>query len=189
HPITPSPFVAVIGAGMVGAAVAHRLVTQGAPVILLDGAAPGSGATAASLGVVSAREQLPRAFFELSAAAMEEYRRFAWSLAPAPWYHAEGTLVTARDPARAAALEEQVHRLEAWGYAAELLPTTAALTELEPGASGGILAAGADIAWFPREAWVDALAMTRRLVAATQNAGGRILAAPEREVVAIGLEG
>jgi glycine/D-amino acid oxidase-like deaminating enzyme len=91
HPMTqhPSP-VAVIGAGVIGAAVAQRLAEKGVAVVLLDRAEPGSGTTAASYAWVNANEKLPRAYFDLSVAAMEDYRRLAWRLAPAP-----GTTATA----------------------------------------------------------------------------------------------
>jgi glycine/D-amino acid oxidase-like deaminating enzyme len=184
--MTPSPIV-VIGAGVIGAAVAQRLADKGVAVILLDRAEPGSGTTAASYAWVNANQKLPRAYFDLSVAAMEDYRRLAWRLAPAPWYHLDGNLIWFRDPARAAALRENVRRLQAWGYAAEMLPARVVLADLEPGLA--ISDPETPIAWFSREAWVDALTMTFRLVAAVRNAGGRVLTGPDREVVAIGREG
>ena len=187
HPVTPIPRVAVIGAGIVGAAVAHRLAEKGFGALLLDRAAPGSGATGASLGGVTAREQTRRDFFALCVAAMEEYRRLAWKLAPAPWYHADGSLAWFRDPESLAALEERVQRLRGWGYAAEMLTADQVLADLQPGLA--IADAQAPVAWFPDEAWVEPLAMTRRLVKGVRNAGGRVLTGPEREVVAIGVQG
>lgn len=178
--------IAVIGSGVVGAAIAQRLAEQGVAVLLLDGADPGmeSNATAASLGAVTAREQTPRAFFDLCRAAMEDCRRLAWKFAPAPWYHAEGSLAWFEDPERASALKEQVQRLQGWGYAAENLSARVVLSDLEP----GITCADPDtaVAWFAEEAWVDAPALTRRLIEAVRNAGGRVLIGPERGVVAIG---
>jgi glycine/D-amino acid oxidase-like deaminating enzyme len=182
----PSP-VAVIGAGVIGAAVAQRLAEKGVAVVLLDRAEPGSGTTAASYAWVNANEKLPRAYFDLSVAAMEDYRRLAWRLAPAPWYHRDGNLIWFRDPARASALRENVQRLQAWGYAAEMLLARVVLTELEPGLA--IPDPETPVAWFSGEAWVDAPAMTRRLVEAVRNAGGRVLTGPDREVVTIGREG
>jgi glycine/D-amino acid oxidase-like deaminating enzyme len=186
HPITPSPRIAVIGAGIVGAAVAHRLAGKGVATLLLDRAAPGSGATGASLGGVTAREQTRRDFYDLCVAAMEEYRRLAWKLAPAPWYHADGALAWLRDPSSAAALAERVQRLRSWGYAAEMVPAGDVLRDLQPGLA--ITDLETPVAWFPDEAWVDPLAMTNRLVEGVRNAGGRVLTGPEREVVAIGMQ-
>lgn len=178
-----SPRVAVIGAGIVGAAVALRLAEKGVETLLLDGAEPGSGATGVSLGGVTAREQTRRDFFELCVAGMAENRRLAWKLAPAPWYHAEGSLAWLREPAGAAALAERVERLREWGYAAEMLPAGRVLRELQPGLA--VSDPEALVAWFSEEAWVEPLAMTRRLVEGVRNAGGRVLTGAEREVVAI----
>jgi glycine/D-amino acid oxidase-like deaminating enzyme len=182
HPVTPPP-VAVIGAGVIGAAVAHRLAEKGAAVILLDRADPGRGATSASYAWVNANRKLPRSYFDLSVAAMEEYRRLAWRLAPAPWYHVDGNLIWFDDPSRASALRENVQRLQEWGYAAEWLPASQVLADLEP----GLIFPNPEtaVAWFPTEGWVDAPAMTRRLAEGVRNAGGRVLIGPEREVVDI----
>src|SRR5918997_4398958 len=133
--MTESRHVAVIGAGIVGAVIAHRLAEQGSAALLLDRSdlESESNATATSFAVVSAREQTPRALFDLSRAAMEDYRRLAWKLAPAPWYHVDGSLAWFDDQARAAELQGQVQRLREWGYAAEMLPARAVLEDLEPG--------------------------------------------------------
>jgi glycine/D-amino acid oxidase-like deaminating enzyme len=184
----PTPHIAVIGAGIVGAAIAHRLAEQGSAALLLDRSDPetASNATAASFAVVTAREQTPRAFFDLSKAAMEDYRRLAWKLAPAPWYHVDGSLAWFSERTKAAALLEQVQRLREWGYAAEILPARAVLADLEPGLTFADL--GTPVAWFPDEAWVDPQALTQRLVERVRYGGGRVLTGPEREVVAIGIE-
>jgi glycine/D-amino acid oxidase-like deaminating enzyme len=178
--------LAVIGAGIVGAAVAYRLAEAGRDVVLVDGGQPGGGTTAGSYAWVNANEKLPRAYFDLSVTAMAEYQRLAWRLAPAPWYHVDGNLIWFLDPALSAELDERVRRLRAWGYEAELLPAREVRAALEPGLA--CPDPEMPVAWFPREAWVDAPAMTRRLVAGVRNAGGRVLTGPERAVVAIGVE-
>jgi glycine/D-amino acid oxidase-like deaminating enzyme len=184
----PSPHVAVIGAGIVGAAIAHRLAEQGRAPLLLDrsNSETGSNATTSSFAVVTAREQTPRALFDLSRSAMEDYRRLAWKLAPAPWYHVEGSLAWFADRAKAAALREQVQRLRDWGYAAEMLPASAVLEDLEPSLT--FADPEMPVAWFPDEAWVEPRALTQRLMEGVRNAGGRVLTGAAREVVAIGIE-
>jgi glycine/D-amino acid oxidase-like deaminating enzyme len=172
---------------VIGACVAYWLAEKGADVILLDKGGPGDGVSAASYGWVNANEKEPRAYFALSRAAMEEYRRFAWRLAPAPWYHADGNLIWFSDPDLLAELQARVRRLQGWGYEAEMLPARVVLAKLEPELA--ISDPEAPVAWFAQEAWVDALAMTRRLVEAIRNAGRHVLTGPEREVVAIGRDG
>lgn len=183
------PRIAVIGAGIIGAAIAFRLAERGRDVVLLDRAEPGGDVTATTYAWVNANNKLPRDYFNLNVAAMEEYRRLAWRLAPAYWYHAGGTLSWYGEPEAVAALAARVQRLTGWGYAAELLPATSVIADLEPGLRGGIADDDSQIGWFPSEAWVDAVEMTRKLVDATRIAGGRVLTGPEREVVSIAMEG
>jgi glycine/D-amino acid oxidase-like deaminating enzyme len=117
---------------------------------------------------------------------MAEYRRLAWQLAPAVWYHADGNLIWYRDGDAATALAARVERLRAWGYAAEMIPAEVALAELAPGLRGGVADQAGPFAWFPEEAWVDAVALTSHLIDAARHAGCRVLTGPSREVVAIG---
>lgn len=182
------PRIAVVGAGIIGAAIAFRLAERGLDVVLLDRAEPGSGVTSTTYAWVNANEKLPRAYFDLNVAAMEEYRRLAWRLAPAYWYHASGTLSWYGEAEAATALAARVQRLTDWGYAAELLPASTVFADLEPGLRGGLADGATQLGWFPGEAWVDAVAMTRKLVDATRISGGRVLTGPEREVVAISME-
>ncbi|MCC7024529.1 MAG: FAD-binding oxidoreductase, partial [Thermomicrobiales bacterium] len=182
------PRVAVIGAGIVGATTAFRLAEKGLDVLLLDRGMPGHGATAASYAWINANAKLPRAYFDLNAAAMQEYRRLAWRLAPAYWYHVDGNLIWYADPCEARALRERVERLRGWGYAAEMLPAREVLANLEPGLAGGVADQEEPFAWFPEEAWVETLAMTKRLVEMVRNVGGRVLTGSRGEVVAIGVE-
>ena len=101
----------MIGAGIIGATLAFRLADKGTAVLLLDRAAPASGATAASYAWVNANEKLPREYYELNKAAMEEYRRLVWRLAPALWYYPDGNLIWFSNPAEATALAARVERL------------------------------------------------------------------------------
>jgi glycine/D-amino acid oxidase-like deaminating enzyme len=176
------PRVAVIGAGIIGAAIANRLAGRGIEVVVLDRGNPAEGTTAASYALVSARTAADRAAFDLLTGGMQEMHRLAWGLAPAGWYHATGALVWYRDAERAAALAADVRRLRSWGYAAEMLADRHAADI----PSGLPLPTDTAVAWFAGDAWVDAPAMTARLIKAVRHAGGRVLTGAEREVVAIG---
>ena len=182
----PSP-VAVIGAGMIGAAVAQRLAEKGVAVCCSIGPSREAARQPPRTRWVNANEKLPRAYFDLSVAAMEDYRRLAWRLAPAPWYHRR------RQPHLVSRSRQS---LRAAGECA-----TAPSVGLRGGDAAGAGRPGRSRTGVgnPRsrdagrlvlkEAWVDAPAMTRRLVEAARNAGGRVLTGPDREVVAIGREG
>jgi glycine/D-amino acid oxidase-like deaminating enzyme len=150
--------VAVIGAGIVGSSVAHRLSESGAEVVIIDGAEPGSGTTSTSFAWVNANNKLPREYFELNVAGMREHERLRDEIGDG-WLHATGNLIWAANDEQAN-LEERVERLRSWSYAAEMLPAATVNEKLEPGAALPEIR----IAHFPEESWVDAPALTRRLM-------------------------
>ncbi len=51
--VTQGTEIAVIGAGVIGLAIAHRLATEGQEVVLIDPAAPGSGASFGNAGTIA----------------------------------------------------------------------------------------------------------------------------------------
>jgi glycine/D-amino acid oxidase-like deaminating enzyme len=67
--------VVVVGAGIVGAAVAYHAARLGATVTLVDKALPGAGATGGSFAWIGASERTPGPGGPLHAAAVREYRR------------------------------------------------------------------------------------------------------------------
>jgi glycine/D-amino acid oxidase-like deaminating enzyme len=157
--------VAVIGAGIVGGSVAYRLSAGGAEVVMIDGAKPGSGTTSTSFAWVNANNKLPRDYFELNVAGMHEHERLRDEIGDG-WLHATGNLIWAADDEQAN-LEKRVERLRSWSYAAEMLPASTVNEKLEPGAALPEIR----IAHFPEESWVDAPALTGRLVEAAVRNG------------------
>src|ERR671917_1582153 len=101
--------VAVIGAGIVGSSIAHRLSEDGAEVVLLDGAEPGSGTTSTSFAWVNANNKLPREYFELNLAGMREHGRLRDEIG-GDWLHTSGNLIWAADEEQEN-LEKRVGRL------------------------------------------------------------------------------
>jgi glycine/D-amino acid oxidase-like deaminating enzyme len=156
--------VAVVGAGIVGSSVAHRLSEGGAEVVMIDGAEPGSGTTSTSFAWVNANYKLPRDYFELNVAGMREHERLHDKIG-GDWLSTTGNLIWAAGEEQES-LEKRVERLRSWSYAAEMLPASTVNEKLEPGAALPDLR----IAHFPEESWVDAPALTKTLVeAATSN--------------------
>ena len=74
------PHILILGAGITGACLAHRLATGGARVTILDRAAPASAASGASFGWVNASFFLSDAHFHLRHAALAAHRRLAVEL-------------------------------------------------------------------------------------------------------------
>jgi glycine/D-amino acid oxidase-like deaminating enzyme len=158
--------VAVIGAGIVGSSVAYRL-SEGAEVVMIDGAQPGSGTTSTSFAWINANNKLPRDYFELNVAGMHEHERLRDEIGGG-WLHSSGNLIWAADEEQEN-LEERVERLRFWSYAAEMLPASTVSKELEPEAT--FPDQDLQIAHFPEESWTDAPALTRTLVEAAFRNG------------------
>jgi glycine/D-amino acid oxidase-like deaminating enzyme len=159
--------VAVIGTGIVGSSVAYRLSEDGAEVVLIDGAKPGSGTTSTSFAWINANNKLPRDYFELNVAGMGEHERLRDEIG-GDWLYSTGNLIWAADEEQEN-LEKRVERLRSWSYAAEMLPASTVSKELEPEAT--FPDPDLQIAHFPEESWTDAPALTRTLVEAAARNG------------------
>jgi len=152
--------VVVVGAGIVGAAVAFRLAAAGVAVTVLEADEPASGATGASFGWIGAGGTVPPAAAALHAQALPAHRRLAADLpgAAVTW---SGSL--------------------AWGPAAEPSPSTRAAPDarwvdaagaraVEP----GLLAPPGRALHTPSDGFVDAAALTRTLLDAVRRHGGEV---------------
>ncbi len=107
--------VVIVGAGIVGAAIAYETARRGAAVTLIDTSLPGSGATAESFAWIGVHGDVPVGAADLHAGALDAYRtleadvpgvRVRWTgsvswPAPAPWPAAPSTRQGAADDVRA----------------------------------------------------------------------------------------
>src|SRR5436189_3924604 len=73
--MSSAPEVAVIGAGVVGTAIAYRLVRAGAHVTLIDRGAPGQGTSASSFAWINSNDKPPLAYHRLNAESVVAHRR------------------------------------------------------------------------------------------------------------------
>ena len=174
-----------MGAGIVGASVAFRLSEDGAEVVLIDGAEPGSGTTSASFAWVNANNKLPREYFELNVAGMREHERLHDEIGGG-WLHSTGNLIQATDEEQED-LERRVGRLRSWSYAAEMLTAATVNEKLEPEAV--FPSPETRVAHFPDESWVDAPALTRTLVQAAGRNGALTLIGNAAQDIEVGGEG
>jgi glycine/D-amino acid oxidase-like deaminating enzyme len=149
--------VIVVGAGIIGAAIAHAAAERGASVDVVEAARPGGGTTLGTFAWVNAVGKQPRGYFDLNVAGMAEHRRLVEALGGGEWYHPGGNLEWSTS---AADVHARVEHHAAWGYAAKVLdPATA--RELEPGAAIGDDAVAA---FYPDDAWIDPVALVGRLL-------------------------
>ncbi|HEX4345969.1 MAG TPA: glycine oxidase ThiO [Vicinamibacterales bacterium] len=172
---TPSDVI-VIGAGIVGCAVAYELARRGASVEIVDDRPAGMGATQASAGVlgpyVEAREE--GALLELTARSLDLFDRFVARITSDSGlpvaYKRTGTLDVATDAGELAALQKVAALLAARGVPAELVDARAA-RELEPHLSSTV----AGGLFIPSHGFVAASDLTKALVAAARRHGAQLI--------------
>jgi glycine/D-amino acid oxidase-like deaminating enzyme len=118
--VTQPPRIAVVGAGVVGAAVARELAVRGADVWLFDKDDRAEGTTAISWAWLNAHGKREPAYHRLNVAGMAEHAALVARLGSLRrWHFPVGNLEYATDPAHAAAMEKDVAELRALGYPAE----------------------------------------------------------------------
>ena len=164
--------IVVVGAGIVGCAIAYELARRGASVDVVDDRAPGMGATQASAGVlapfIEARDEGP--LLELTARSLELFDEFMSRVRSdsqsAVAYQRTGTLDVALDADSLAILQRTHERLSARRLEANLLDG-AAVRRCEPhlsvSAVGGLL--------IPTHGFVVASELTRALAAGARAHG------------------
>src|SRR5258708_520727 len=174
--MTRSTDIIVIGAGVVGCAIAYELARRGASVEIVDDRAVGMGATQASAGVlapfIEAREGNP--LLDLAVRSLDLYDAFisrasADSGVAVP-YRRTGTLDVAIDETSLAAIRTTASVLERRGVPALLLDASASRTEeplLGDGVAGGLLIEAHGV--------VAAGELTRALAAAARRSGGQLV--------------
>ena len=153
--------IAVVGAGIVGAAIAHRLAKSGAEVVVVDRDGPGAGASGKSFGWLNANDVEPVFYNAFRQEALRAWRRVEAEVdLPIDW---NGCL-SWEHPAQE--LSEQAAVLDAAGHPARMLDA-AGIARLEPA-----LAAPPTPAFFASaEGAVDPAVSARLLLDAAKSLG------------------
>ncbi len=168
--------VVVIGAGIVGCAVAYELARRGAAVRMIDDRPAGMGATQASAGVlapyVEARDGGP--LLDLAIRSLALFDNFVGGVSEASGmavpYRRSGLVDVALHDDALNAFRRAAEALVARGIAAELLDARAvrdAEPQLTAEARGGLV--------ITSYGFVDAAELTRALVTAAERSGARML--------------
>jgi len=160
----------VVGAGILGAAVAARLAAAGHRVTLLDQDQPGRATSRWSFAWINSNDKGPRPYHDLNHAGIRAWAELAPDLDGDAWYRAVGhaELATA---GTAAELEARVERLAGWGYPARLVDPAEAAA-LEPALR---VPPDAMAAFFPGEGYLLTEPLIARLVARAENHGAHVL--------------
>jgi glycine oxidase len=131
--------ICVVGAGVVGCAVAYELASRGARVDLIDARGPGRGATGASAGIlaplIEGHSQTLLRLGTCSVALWDDFiNRIQRESGQTIEYDRSGTLQVALNETQAAELTELARRLQSAGVTHSLLDGRDA-AKLEPGIS------------------------------------------------------
>jgi sarcosine oxidase subunit beta len=162
--------VAVLGAGIIGAASALALARAGRRVLLLDAAGPAAGASGASDGFVSVSTKAPGLMMELALASRSLYPQTVATLRlQTDWRPVEGLLLI-EDDRDVAAMTAHAAALAGLGVDIEAIDA-GRLGSLEPALSSGL--AGAVLT--RGEGLVSGYLMTLALVEAAAEAGAATL--------------
>ena len=172
----------VIGAGVLGAAVAARLAGAGMHVTLLDQDEPGHGTSRWSFAWVNSNDKGPRPYHDLNHAGIRAWAELAPDLDGAAWYRPAGNLELATADSGRTELAVRVERLASWGYPARLIDAAEA-ADLEPALL--LPDPAATIAWFPGEAYLLTEPLIERLVASLTSRGGTVLAGEQGRVTGL----
>jgi glycine oxidase len=171
----PSDIV-VVGAGIIGCAVAYELARRGASVQIIDDRPAGMGATQASAGVlapyIEAHDR--EALLALTTRSLDLYDQFIARVGsvggPSLLYRRTGTLEVATDAETWRRLELTARALQQKGVHARLLDAAGARREephLSEAVIGGLL--------IPHHGYVAAADLTRALTAAARRHGAQLI--------------
>jgi glycine/D-amino acid oxidase-like deaminating enzyme len=163
--------IVVIGAGVMGAAVAADLARGGRPVTVLEAGSPAAGTSGATFSWTNSGNKEPRGYFDLNVEGMLAHRHFARSVASCDWYHERGSLEWTSDAAARQTQQRKVERLLEWGYQARWLDPLE-VSRLEPDLARGMVSGR--VAYFPEEGWVDPVRLVGVLLASARAAGAEV---------------
>ena len=126
--------VTVVGAGIVGAAIAYSLARRGVAVTVVDRGQPGSGATSHSFAWINATAKHPVSYHNFNRRSLGMWDRFARGLDADVRLRWGGQLEWAATVDSAAELRSRAQQLQAWGYPCQMIDG-ARMAQLEPGLS------------------------------------------------------
>jgi glycine oxidase len=174
--------VLVIGGGVIGCAIAHRLATREASVVIVDPRSPGQGASRASAGMLApfTEGRHDRVLQQLGVRSLERYDELIAELradGDTIPYRRDGSIEIATTGDDASRLDVMAGELAAEGTAFERL-SAAALHGLEPAVSPRAIA-GLRI---PAHGAVDVPHLVRALLAAALRRGASLHHAAVRRI-------
>ncbi len=177
RPVAPGTRTAiVIGAGIVGAAIAYELAKRGVAVTILEKFKPAAGATGDSFAYLNASTKTgSRPYFQLNWLGMAGWRIWQQEAGPALPLQWGGATYWRDSEAEAAKLGASLRIAQSWGYAGRSVDA-GVLKTLLPGLAIGPVSAGA---FFPEEGEVDPIGAVAALLERAGKLGAKLRAPVE----------
>jgi glycine/D-amino acid oxidase-like deaminating enzyme len=163
--------VVVVGAGIVGCSIALHLTDRGIRPVVVDPDRPALGASASSFASLSAFGKDPAAYYELAAAGMAGWPRWAERLGGEVGLRRDGEARWTGDPREGDDLGERVTRARGHGYPIRMIGE-AELRQLLPTAEPREVAAAC---FAPNDGQVEPPLVLRACRDALRQAGARLL--------------
>lgn len=162
--------VVIVGAGVIGAAIAFHLTRRGVRPLLIEKEDPAAGSSGACDGLILLQSKKPGLHLELALESRRRFEELAAELGAEIEFRATGGLCLIEDEAELAAMRRSVAEQRACGLAVELIAGEE-VRRREPLVSERILAA----AFSPRDAQVNPYALTFALLRAARAKGARLV--------------
>ena len=130
--------VVVLGAGIIGAAIARELSVQGVDVVIVDRAAAGAGTSGRCDGNILVQTKLQAPELKLTRRAIERFRQWQEELSAPIHFDQVGSMVFFTNEDQVSAGQERARLLDELGVTAELLDE-AEVREREPALDGPLI--------------------------------------------------
>ena len=165
--------VVVIGAGVIGAAIAYYLSKEGARVTIIERDRVGGGTSGVSTAYVNAVLKRPEHYHRFSRLGVEAYDRLEEELGPGSGIGARGALHWPTSMIGGLKTFDRVlAELEEWDYPHEVLnPAEAA--EIEPNIR--VMDHRGPILYLPNERWVEGETLARTLCERAVEMGAKVM--------------
>jgi D-hydroxyproline dehydrogenase subunit beta len=172
--------VAVVGAGIVGTAVARELAVRGVAVTLVDRAGISQGTTGRGEGNVLCSDKEAGPELELTRLGLDVYDEIDARMGEEARIMRKGALIVHPDAATWAAEPARLERLRAAGVDGEPL-TPEQVRDAEPELDGPLHGAS----WFPLDLQVDPARIARALAREAEEAGAEVRTGCEVRAIAV----
>ncbi|MFD4260812.1 NAD(P)/FAD-dependent oxidoreductase [Streptomyces sp. NPDC058534] len=156
------PSVLVVGAGVLGASVAHHLAKAGARVTVIEAGGPAAGTSSATFSIDVSHLKTPHSYYTLNRHGAELHHQLGEELDGSDWHHRVPLVQWGHTEQEQHVIRERAERLRGWGHACRTADRSE-LDELAPGVSPAACRAD-ELVVHEQASWYDAPLFTRRLL-------------------------